>query len=213
MPREINIRKKLFEVRQTPGQFWLKVAFGAFWSIAVPLAIIVFIIAVGFVRFSWELAIVAGVIFMSSAMLKYMKITERLEATLYENGLIYTIGRETTEVAFKDIKGIQFSVITTAGGAKGYILSKITRPITLIEHDGTRVEMGGFFPVFRNFRRFYKELDSAFTDYLLKDTTYENIHQANISFGERLELRDGCFVYHEKNPFGPDHREFSNFLY
>ena len=83
MPHEINVRKKLLEVRQTPAQFWLRMALGIFWSIAVTLAIIVLIIAVGFVQFSWTLAIVAGIIFMSSAMLKYMRTTGRLEAVLY----------------------------------------------------------------------------------------------------------------------------------
>ena len=192
MPRKTYFGKKLFEVHKTPGQLWWR----RFWVLLLsgffPCTIGILLILGGAMEFSLHAAALVVVLALLAALpLPQALKIKHSEAILYEDGLVYTLDGKTTEVAFKDVKGTRFLITSNPRE------TTIRRSARLIKHDDTIVEMDGEAAVLRNFRQFYEKLDSVFADYLLRNITPENLHQANISFGSRLELTDGQFIYYD----------------
>ena len=139
----------------------------------IKIAFAVFI-ALGVMLLLW------GVVFVKRAMVE-----------LYETGYVLTRGSKVTVMAFDDVKGISDS--TTAFSAYGIIPVGKSRDVSITKKDGVPILLlkSGV----PNFNQFVDELGAAFTEYLLKDLTKENIGQASISFGNKLELAGGHLVF------------------
>jgi len=161
-----------------------------------PCIVGVALIMTGTIEFDRPNVAIIGILAAISALPVFQAIKiAHSEATLHENGLVYILGDKITKVAFEDVKGTQFAITLAGQHVRGSWNSAIIRSAKLIKYDGTKIDMDGCAAAFRNFRQFYERLDSVFADYLLRDITHENLHQANISFGECLELRNGKLIY------------------
>ena len=195
MPRKTYFGKKLFEVHQTPGQLWWRRFWVLLLSGFLPCSIGIALIIAGTAEFDRPTVTIIGILAVLAAIPAFQAIKiVHSEAVLYEDGLVYVIGDKTTIVPFEYVKGTQFAVTVFGVSGRGYD-DIVIRSAKLIKNDGTRIDMDGCAAAFRNFRQFYETLDSVFADYLLRGITSENLHQANISFGDCLELRNGKLIY------------------
>jgi len=117
-------------------------------------------------------------------------------AHIYERGIVTIHGSRTNEIAYSQIRGIlAISLtkvlitngpspnITTTGGRNG--------SITIAFHESPE-KIVVFVP---RFKQFAKALNTAYTQYIAKDLHSGNIHTADISFGDNLQLCGGEFIY------------------
>jgi len=136
-------------------------------------------------------------------------LVKHTELSIFDEGIIFTRGSKSEHVAFSDLEGINdtktsTTVIVTspAGGLVGgliigllasFIPALNPHKIKLRKKDGTTIKLSKSF--LHNFKEVAENLHSAYTEYLLKDLSKENLSDANISFGPQLQLRDGQLVY------------------
>jgi len=99
-------------------------------------------------------------------------------AEVFENGVMIYQGAEVHELEFGEIKGI-------------HIPGRYRRRMTVVKKDDAP-------PIIFSVPRFFsfaKIFNGAFTRFIVKDLTLENIQQANISFGDFLWLQNGSFIF------------------
>jgi len=198
---ERNFGAKLQEVKKTNMQLLMRRVF--YLSVSVVFIILtvgaLFILLTSGYSFfeTWYIgaggiAIVGFCLGMAFLYAYWWKEVKSSEAILYESGLIYTFGEKQSKVAFRDVAGTLFLVervrTSSSAGVPLYTMRVEKR-------DGTEIDIDEEAAKFRNFREFYKLLDTTFAEYMLKKTTPENLHKQVISFGYDLVLRKGKFVY------------------
>jgi len=122
--------------------------------------------------------------------------TSHSEAILYETGFVYTLGRNTEKIAFEDIAGTLF-LVERSRPAKGTTAMLYT--MRMVKKDKTELDIDSGATMFRNFRDFYKTVDTNFSEYLLRDITPQNVKQQTISFGDDLTLHNGHFTHSDKD--------------
>jgi len=131
-----------------------------------------------------------GAVFLAMAIFFVKPAT----AILYEGGFITTRGSTVKETDFNDILGITDTKIVHTL----YALIPVgnTRIVTIGRKDGSKFGLlKAFVP---DFNRFCDELGTAISAFMLKGITKENIAEANISFGDKLELTGGHLVFNSK---------------
>lgn len=116
-------------------------------------------------------------------------------ASIYENGLTLKRNLKIIELDFNEIEGIWFASYSVNIEELSMITSSSNTAIKIFKKDGTKPI------IFRvtKFKKFAQVFSSAFTKHLLKDLNYENIDQANISFGKYLKLENGNFIHQSGN--------------
>ena len=107
-------------------------------------------------------------------------------AVLFEEGLVYICGSKTTEVFFGDVKGLQVCKYASS------LSMGIRHSVFFVMRDNKRIELdGGDCEALPHFQEFYDAMDDAYTDFLLRNVTYEDLSKLRVSFGRHLELVDG----------------------
>jgi len=117
-------------------------------------------------------------------------------AVIHEKGIMIYQGAEIHELLYSEIKGalpLSFTQILVSSGPSAQIAfpGKQRRRITIVKKDdGLPI----IFSVPR-FSAFVRAFNNAFTRHTVAGLSRDNVHKANISFGEHLWLEDGNFVF------------------
>ena len=131
--------------------------------------------------------------------------TNVLEAAVYENGFAYSWGKKVAEMHFNEAVGVQRGSAEpsiVAGGLLGILLFNMVSKlipglagdtIEVVKKAGKKAEIGKGHVA--NIKEFSDELEKAFTGWLTKGLTMENIADADISFGDDLRLSGGKFIH------------------
>jgi len=111
-------------------------------------------------------------------------------AVLYEGGFVLASGAKVKETDFNDVKGI----LDTKYADKVYgIPAGNTRIVMIYKRDGKGFHVTK--AAIPNYDQFCDELSVAISVFLLKGITKDNIADARISFGDKLELAEGQLVH------------------
>ncbi|MCL2572357.1 MAG: hypothetical protein FWE11_08125 [Defluviitaleaceae bacterium] len=120
------------------------------------------------------------------------------ELVIYEGGFSYTRGGNTISVPFSQVAST-YRESDTVGG--GFLVGGLIGMLPIFQvHKFILVKNNGAKQTALRHRRtpgykfMTRELDMAFTRYLLKDLSINTLASTNISFGDQLQLRNGGLV-------------------
>ena len=129
----------------------------------------------------------AMAVFLIRSLMRYSKKTR---AIIYERGLVHVIGREVTEIGFRDIKGIQ-DILLVEETEIGEIGARI---FTIVKKDNTTLVLNQYeVPAYEEF---FGALRQAFNAYLLEGFSCGTLHRLHAWLGEKLELCGERLIYH-----------------
>jgi hypothetical protein len=194
MDYEATFGKQLLQCTASPAQTIRKRLFFLILGILVIVGSIIALGAPGFLtEDDGDLRIAFGAFIAIGAFLSLFGLffIKKAEAALYETGYVLKRGSKVTATAFNDMKGIIDTM--TAFSAYGIVPVGKSRDVSVVKNDGVPFMLTK--TSVPNFNQFVDELCVTYNKYLLKDLTKENIGQASISFGNKLELSGGQLIF------------------
>lgn len=135
-------------------------------------------------------AIIFSISFPSFILLNAVR---RFDAVIYENGLVLNLGKKLYELNFNELAGISDNVLIRIPIGKKSITNigsySSSKGVTLELSSGKMISANNLFAP--NIKEFYNALNNAYSTWLVKDLTTDNIKQTKILFGTGLSFAEG----------------------
>jgi len=147
-----------------------------------------------------EALLIAALIMLSPGiLLLYRAIRSKANHTqIYENGVVHTRGKKTRTFAFYRAADVSTSydgnVMTMHFGLVGGLFSTVLgKSLLTFSYNGAEDQSIKRVHAYR-FKRLTQDVIKAYTDYIIRNVTVENINEITLNITSKIKLEAGKFV-------------------